>query len=85
MLNRFGEKMEEVQRETTPRQCTAYADLYAAMAVTFTSDDLRMATKRYGSQSPTKQILYRWRQNDMIENVDGVNGVYKKITNKKDH
>ena len=85
LLNRFGEKMEEVQRETSPRQRTAYADLYAAMAVTFTSDDLRMATKRYGSQSPTKQILYRWRQNDMIENVDGVNGVYKKITNKKDN
>lgn len=84
LLNRFGEKMEEVQRETTPRQCTAYADLYAAMAVTFTSDDLRMATKRYGSQSPTKQILYRWRQNDMIENVEGVNGVYKKITDKKE-
>ena len=85
LLNRFGEKMEEVQRETTPRQRTAYADLYAAMAVTFTSDDLRMATKRYGSQSPTKQILYRWRQNDMIENVEGVNGVYKKIMNKKDN
>lgn len=80
LLSRFGEKMEEVQSETTPRQRTVYTDLYAEMAAKFTIDDLRKATKKYGSQSPTRQIIYRWRQNNMITKVEGVQGVYRKTT-----
>lgn len=85
LLSRFGEKMEEVQRDTAPRKRTVYTDLFAELAVTFTSDDLRACVRRNGVKSPIRQILYCWRQNDIIAKVEGVNGVYKKITNKKDH
>lgn len=84
LLSRFGEKMEEVQRDTAPRKRTVYTDLFAELAVTFTSDDLRASVKRAGSRSPIRHIIYRWHQNGMIAKVEGVNGVYKKITNKKD-
>lgn len=85
LLSRFGEKMEEVQRDTAPRKRTVYTDLFAELAVTFTSDDLRACVRRNGVKSPIRQILYCWRQNDIIAKVEGVQGVYKKITNKKDH
>ena len=85
LLSRFGEKMEEVQRDTAPRKRTVYTDLFAELAVTFTSDDLRACVRRNGVKSPIRQILYCWRQNDIIAKVEGVNGVYKKITNKKDN
>ena len=78
LLARFGDKMEEVQRDASPKQRTVYADLFAEMAATFTTDELRKATKRFGNQSPVKQIVYRWRQNGMITKVDGVSGVYRK-------
>lgn len=85
LLSRFGEKMEEVQRDTAPRKRTVYTDLFAELAVTFTSDDLRACVRRNGVKSPIRQILYCWRQNDIIAKVEGVQGVYKKITNKKDN
>ena len=85
LLSRFGEKMEEVQRDTTPRKRTVYTDLFAELAATFTSDDLRACVRRNGVKSPIKQIIYCWRQNEIIAKVEGVNGVYKKITNKKDN
>lgn len=85
LLSRFGEQMEEVQRDVTPRKRTVYTDLFAELAATFTADDLRASVKRAGSRSPIRHIIYRWHQNGMIAKVEGVNGVYKKITNKKDH
>lgn len=85
LLSRFGEKMDEVQRDTAPRKRTVYTDLFAELAVTFTSDDLRACVRRNGVKSPIRQILYCWRQNDIIAKVEGVQGVYKKITNKKDN
>ena len=85
LLSRFGEKMEEVQRDTAPRKRTVYTDLFAQLAATFTSDDLRACVRRNGVKSPIKQIIYCWRQNEIIAKVEGVQGVYKKITNKKDH
>ena len=85
LLSRFGEKMEEVQRDTASRKRTVYTDLFAELAVTFTSDDLRACVRRNGVKSPIRQILYCWRQNDIIAKVEGVQGVYKKITNKKDN
>lgn len=85
LLSRFGEKMEEVQRDTAPRKRTVYTDLFSELAATFTSDDLRACVKRAGSRSPIRHIIYRWNQNGMIAKVEGVQGVYKKITNKKDH
>lgn len=85
LLSRFGEKMEEVQRNTAPRKRTVYTDLFAELAATFTSDDLRACVRRNGVKSPIKQIIYCWRQNEIIAKVEGVNGVYKKITNKKDN
>lgn len=85
LLSRFGEKMEEVQRDTAPRKRTVYTDLFAELAATFTSDDLRACVRRNGVKSPIKQIIYCWRQNEIIAKVEGVNGVYKKITNKKDN
>ena len=85
LLSRFGEKMEEVQRDTAQRKRTVYTDLFSELAATFTSDDLRACVKRAGSRSPIRHIIYRWNQNGMIAKVEGVNGVYKKITNKKDH
>ena len=85
LLSRFGEKMEEVQRDTAARKRTVYTDLFSELAATFTSDDLRACVKRAGSRSPIRHIIYRWNQNGMIAKVEGVNGVYKKITNKKDH
>ena len=84
LLSRFGEQMEEVQRDVTPRKRTVYTDLFAELAATFTADDLRASVKRAGSRSPIRHIIYRWHQNGMIAKVEGVNGVYKKITNKKD-
>ena len=85
LLSRFGEKMEEVQRDTAPRKRTVYTDLFSELAATFTADDLRACVKRAGSRSPIRHIIYRWNQNGMIAKVEGVNGVYKKITNKKDN
>ena len=85
LLSRFGEQMEEVQRDVTPRKRTVYTDLFAELAATFTADDLRASVKRAGSRSPIRHIIYRWHQNGMIAKVEGVQGVYKKITNKKDH
>lgn len=85
LLSRFGEKMDEVQRDTAARKRTVYTDLFAELAVTFTSDDLRACVRRNGVKSPIRQILYCWRQNDIIAKVEGVQGVYKKITNKKDN
>lgn len=83
LLSRFGEKMDEVQRDTAPRKRTVYTDLFAELAVTFTSDDLRACVRRNGVKSPIRQILYCWRQNDIIAKVEGVQGVYKKLRTKK--
>ena len=83
LLSRFGEKMEEVQRDTAPRKRTVYTDLFSELAATFTADDLRACVKRAGSRSPIRHIIYRWHQNGMIAKVEGVNGVYKKNYEQK--
>lgn len=84
LLSRYGSEMQEVtSRDGCGSTSVYYVDVFSRLAETFTIDELRSVIKKYNIKTPPKMVVYRWKQNELIEPAE-MKGVYRKLKTKQE-